>query len=185
MVVSGISKTSHAISKRTINFVEFTFHHIKISKVLLGVSTSSTKYCFISVRHCTKFLLTRNEWKFFKVSFYTLLEVPLPKRNEVDLVQLWPSFESLAPLPSTFIAQWLYNWFKTFFKLETIFMIYITHEPKLQYFHLIMGIKHINDKQQGVNFLKVSQILIIFRLILITMVLNKILSLSQYSVKQL
>lgn len=39
MVVSGIAKTSFAISERTENFAEFTFHYIKISKVSLGVST--------------------------------------------------------------------------------------------------------------------------------------------------
>jgi hypothetical protein len=32
-VVSGIAKTSHAIRERTEYFAEFTFHHIKISKL--------------------------------------------------------------------------------------------------------------------------------------------------------
>jgi hypothetical protein len=36
------------LASRTGNFVEFTFHHIKISKFSLGVSTSFKKYCSIS-----------------------------------------------------------------------------------------------------------------------------------------
>jgi hypothetical protein len=69
-IVNRIVKTFPVTLERTGNFAEFTFYYIKISKVSLSISISSTKYYFISVRHYIKFLDARNEWKSLKALSY-------------------------------------------------------------------------------------------------------------------